>query len=230
MKTTEIPLKEVLNFFFPIRCIVCEQITNMENTLCVKCASSLKYSRIQNHMGENELIELFHGRVDLKKAYYHFKNDDAGISKKLIHEIKYKSNLGLMKLIGESIDTKVREGFRDHVILPVPLSQQKLKSRGFNQSKLIADSVFDEDRLKPNLVVRKENTRSQTGFGKFQRWRNMEGAFEVNAEEINKIPKDSSILIVDDVVTTGSTVESIFIQLRDYSNEFKFSLFSLLKA
>lgn len=230
MNATNISFKDFINFFFPIRCIACNQITNVEDSLCVKCASSIKYSRLQNHLNENELTELFQGRIHLNKAYYHFKNDDEGIAKKLIHEVKYNSNFTLMKLIGTSIDHKVRNGFKEYFVLPVPLSKQKEKKRGYNQSLLIAESLFGKEQLRSDLVIRKENTESQTGFGKFQRWNNMETAFEVNSIAISKIPEDASILIVDDVVTTGSTVESIFIQLRNYSPKFEFALFSLLKA
>lgn len=230
MNHSKISPSDWLNFFFPIRCLLCDQITNQKNTLCFQCSSTLKYSGLEKNLVENDLVDLFKGRIPLYKGYYHFQNDAQGVAKKIIHEMKYTCNMNLVKIVANSISTKVKGEFNVDCILPVPLSPKKQKQRGFNQSERIASHVFGPDKIYQDLVRRVEHTESQTGFGKFKRWENMESAFEVNTDVIGRLSKDSKIVIVDDVVTTGSTVESIMVQLRNYSSDFQLSLFSLLKA
>lgn len=230
MKTLDITTKDLINYFFPIRCLLCEHITNQKNTLCLECSSKLKYSHIEHNMADNDLTELFHGRVDLDKAYYHFRNDSEGVAKKIIHQIKYKGNLEFLTLLGNSVSEKVKEEFKTSLILPVPLNPKKEKQRGFNQSQKIAESIFKKEQILSNLVERKIHTQSQTGFGKLQRWQNMEMAFEVNKTLLDQIGEQKQITLVDDVVTTGSTVESIFAKLKSEAPHLRFSLFTLLKA
>ncbi|MEZ4938470.1 MAG: double zinc ribbon domain-containing protein [Crocinitomicaceae bacterium] len=230
MKPPNIKAKDFLDYFFPIRCLVCQEITNQENTLCMKCSSKLKFSQAHLNFQENELTELFHGRIHLDRAYFHLRNDSEGMAKKLIHQIKYNSNFELIDLLGKSVKEKLKNEFDHSWILPVPLNPKKEKQRGYNQSEKIAQSIFQKDQILNNLVKRELHTKSQTGFGKFQRWSNMENAFQLNEEVLNEIGENDSLTIVDDVVTTGSTVEAIFVELKKCKPNLNFSLFTLLKA
>lgn len=221
---------DILNYFFPIRCLVCEHITNQKNTICIDCNSRLKFSHCEHNLNENDLTELFSGRIKFEQAFYYLKSDENGIAKNIVHEIKYNANFRLVENIGKSIQRKIKNDFQYDFILPVPLNKKKLKQRGFNQSRKIAENIFDESKILDDLVIRKEHTASQTGFGKFKRWENMDGAFEVNQELAKNLKTGSVVLIIDDVVTTGSTIEAILSELKSEYPHLKFSILTIMKA
>lgn len=221
---------DLVNYFFPVRCLICEHIVNQQNSICIHCSSKLKYSFCEKALEQNELTDLFRGRADLQQAFYFLQFDPDGVAKKIVHEIKYNANFALMEKLGVTIQHLIKDKLTYDYILPVPLNSKKLKERGYNQSEVIAESIFGKDRLLPNLVVRTQHTKSQTTFGKFQRWENIKDAFEVNLEVSQKVGPNKTILLVDDVVTTGSTLESILALLKVNCPEYKFSILALLKA
>lgn len=221
---------DLVDYFFPHRCLICEHIVSEQNCLCVNCSIQLKFSQCHLNLRKNELIELFHGRLKLDQAYYVFKNDEKGISKKIVHELKYNSNFKLIEVLADTIKLRLDDQMEYDWILPVPLNKRKLKQRGYNQSEWIAKSIFKEDRILGSLVQKSVDTKSQTKFGKLKRWENVEHAFLLNEIELEKIHPASRILVVDDVVTTGATIEAMIASFQKRHPELSFSLFTLLKA
>jgi ComF family protein len=159
---------------------------------------------------DNPVARLFWGRCSIEKAAaFSFYNKDSRI-RKLIHNLKYKgiTEIGfeLGKIYGESL---IRSDFLTgiDVIVPVPLHQSKKRARGFNQSEIIADGIssatgipVDRDSLQRITV-----TETQTRRSRFERWINVEGIFSVNGASLLE---GKHILLIDDVITTGSTLES----------------------
>jgi ComF family protein len=159
---------------------------------------------------DNPVDQLFWGRCKIEKAAaFSFYNRDSRI-RKLIHNLKYKGieeiGFELGKIYGESLS---RSNFLSgiDIIIPVPLHPSKKRARGFNQSEIISDGIssatgitVDRESLRRITV-----TETQTRRSRFERWVNVEGIFSV---------KDPSclagkhILLIDDVITTGSTLES----------------------
>jgi ComF family protein len=97
-----------------------------------------------------------------------------------------------------------REAFQGHVVIPVPLHRKRERRRGFNQARLIAESLTQLNRTIDTAILhRKKNTPSQTGLSRSQRTLNLAGAFEVRG----RVPE--CVIVVDDVYTTGSTLHEV---------------------
>jgi ComF family protein len=159
---------------------------------------------------ENPVSQLFWGRCHIESAAaFSFYNKGSRI-RNLIHTLKYKGikeiGFELGRIYGLSLKSS---GFTDSIdmIIPVPLHPAKKRARGFNQSEIIAAGLADTTGLSVNIssFERIMASSSQTKRSRYERWENVEGIFGVTEPEILK---GCHILLVDDVITTGSTVES----------------------
>jgi ComF family protein len=127
----------------------------------------------------------------------------------LLHQLKYKSNKDVGKMVGKLYGYELKESqYFQHIdfIIPVPLHPKKLKRRGFNQSSFFAEGLSDAMRVPVNTtcLYRKVDSQTQTKKSRYNRWENVGDIFGVKNSEIIK---DKFILLVDDVVTTGATIE-----------------------
>jgi ComF family protein len=167
--------------------------------------------RTNYHLEEdNPVARLFWGRCKIEKAAaFSFYNRDSRI-RKLIHNLKYKGieaiGFELGKIYGESLGKSDFLSGID-IIIPVPLHPSKERIRGFNQSQIISDGISSAtgipvDRLSLNRIT---VTGTQTRRSRFERWVNVEGIFSVRDPVLLE---GKHILLIDDVITTGSTLES----------------------
>lgn len=154
--------------------------------------------------------QLFWGRCMIQKAAaFSFYNKGSRI-RSLIHNLKYKGIREVGYELGHIYGLSLKSsGFLDDVdlIVPVPLHPSKKRLRGFNQSELISEGLAGATGLEINneAIIRKIVSATQTRRSRFERWTNVEGIFNIPDPE--KL-KNRHILLVDDVVTTGSTIES----------------------
>lgn len=146
-----------------------------------------------------------------RPAYAHaraaFRYDEH--SSKLITRFKYSDQTGLAKIYGEWLAKAGKELLvNTDVIIPVPLHYFRFVSRRFNQSALLAQVLAKKTSIKhlPNAMTRTRHTEQQTGLSKNQRKDNVKNAFSVN-KHYTKLIKNKNILLIDDVMTTGSTIE-----------------------
>jgi len=231
MKKLTRGFSDLSDFFFPKLCVTCgDRLLTVEKFLCMDCWSDLPVTNF-HFSPENKVAQLFWGRVEITHATAFFSYKKGSRYQQLIHFIKYK---GLKEL---GLETGRRYGFEllnsldfacVDCIVPVPLHPKKEKKRGFNQSTWIAKGIaealqkpFSEDNL-----FRKVDTSTQTKKNRFERWQNVERIFDL------RNPPDFSgkhILLVDDVVTTGSTLEACAFQLLELKNT-KVSLATLAFA
>jgi ComF family protein len=203
-------LGDFASLFFPVYCTACGQTLIIgEESLCLKCQVALPRTYMHDDRG-NRLEKLFWGRVDIRAATAFLKMPRQGVVHHLIHELKYHDNknigIRLGKLFGLELKSSQTMNEFD-AIIPVPLHQQKLYTRGYNQCDCIAEGleqVLGIPTIRDNLVRIKYND-SQTRMGRYQRWENVETIFNVREPQSLK---DLRILLVDDVITTGSTIES----------------------
>ena len=165
---------------------------------------------------ENDLQKLFWGKVELgyAAALYKFVNDSP--LQKMIHALKYEENQEVGIYLGEQIAYEIEESifFKDiDYIMPVPLHPKKEKIRGYNQSRCIAKGIKEglKTEIETTTLTRTVDTESQTKKTKYSRWENVGEVFRMT--DVEKL-KYKHILLMDDVVTTGSTLEACVTTLK----------------
>ncbi len=214
-------IKESLShLIFPHVCESCgSDIIDSDNMLCLRCISSLPQTNFHLH-GNNPIEKLFWGRlpVTYATAQYYFTKES--MMQHLIQQFKYRANkeLGLYlgRLIGNSLMQSNRFLSID-ALVPLPLHEAKERKRGFNQATILCNGIA-EVMTKPvlkDVVIRNTATESQTKKSRVERWQNMESRFELINE---KRVSDKHILLIDDVVTTGATLEACGRELLKANN------------
>lgn len=201
---------DFLSLVYPDTCSACQSaLQNQEFVLCTSCRYTLPYTRCHNQ-ADNPVSRLFYGRVLISNGAACYLFQKAGPVQELIHQFKYKGRKEVGLEIGRlyGLDLKDAPGFdQAEVIIPVPLHLQKFKKRGFNQSELFANGLGGSMQLPVNTsaLVRKMSTGTQTRRSRFNRWKNVESIFHLQQPEV---VRGKHILLVDDVVTTGATLEA----------------------
>lgn len=201
---------DFISLLFPRLCYACgNHLLRNENLICTECYVVIP--RTNYHLeAENPVAQLFWGRCVLEKASaFSFYNKGSRI-RNLIHNLKYKGvkEIGyeLGRIYGLSLKSSVFISDID-LIIPVPLHPSKKRIRGFNQSDIISSGIGDATGLTVdiNSLVRTTVSATQTRRSRYERWTNVEGIFQVTDPEMIR---GRHILLVDDVITTGSTIES----------------------
>jgi ComF family protein len=206
---------DFLSLLFPRLCYACgNHLLRNEYLICTECY--ILIPRTNYHLEQdNPVARLFWGRCTIEKAAaFSFYNRDSRI-RKLIHNLKYKGikDIGfeLGKIYGLAL---VKSGFTGDIdlIIPVPLHPSKERVRGFNQSLLICEGISDATGLPVDSksLGRSSKTSTQTKKSRYERWKNVEGMFSI---EDQAGITGKHILLIDDVITTGSTIESCVAEL-----------------
>ncbi|GGH67720.1 amidophosphoribosyltransferase [Phaeocystidibacter marisrubri] len=196
-----------MDAIFPKRCLVCFSVLSpAENACCHTCLDALPLWPSEQDP-EEFANQLFGGRVKIEGLQVHYPFHSPSAIQHLLHAVKYDGNTTLAKELG------VRLGRRwtgllpsETIITPVPLHPFKMKNRGYNQSWHIARGIGNSTHLNCEILLRRTvHTPSQTALSREERWKNMEGIFEI-ADGVNLV--GSTVLLVDDTLTTGATLES----------------------
>ncbi len=210
MKIITRTCNDLLELIYPSLCIACgERLVSQEKFVCMKCWLDLPVTNF--HLDpDNNVARLFWGRVKIEQATAFFYYRKGSRYQQLIHFIKYR---GLKELgyeagirLGDLLSTAVRFNSSE-LIVPVPLHPKKEKNRGFNQSEWIARGIavsFNHPVVSDNLYRQVYNP-TQTRKDRYGRWQNVEGIFMVR--DPGRF-EGRHILLVDDVITTGSTLEA----------------------
>jgi len=200
----------VLDFFFPQICVTCQsKLYNSNFSICNECVSKIEKAN------PSDIENIFHQKISqfgtIEGFFSHFEFTKGGKCQRVIHELKYnkKSNLGIYLgiLLGKELSKK--NWFPNiELIIPVPIHYIKKLSRGYNQSDKICEGIqkVTNKNYYPKVVKRKKFTQTQTLLTISERIKNVSGAFKVR--DVKKI-RNKTILIVDDVFTTGSTVNEL---------------------
>ena len=201
---------DFVNLLYPTVCHICEaELLKNEQILCTSCLHDLPVTRY--HLdNENPVKKVFYGRVKIEKAtsLLHFRKK-SGVQH-LIHDLKYRGHreIGtyLGKWLGEEL-SQIPEYLDIDLVIPVPLHKSRLKERGYNQvedfGKEIARSLQAEYR--DDILLKISSSQTQTFKDRLSRWGKLEETLII--QNIN-VAVQKHILIVDDLVTTGSTLEA----------------------
>lgn len=229
-----IALKEIkdsiLHLFFPHVCAGCgSDLLNEKTVLCMRCMSALPETKFENYPG-NPVEKIFWGRLPVVAATAQFYFTKESLVQQLMHQFKYKGNkeigLQLGMIMGEQL---LRSGrFNADLLVPLPLFPAKQKKRGFNQAAVLCEGISSVTKIpvRENIITRPEHTETQTKKNRIERWKNIDGKFVL----IDPIAaRNKHILLVDDVITTGASLESCGQELLKTENV-KLSICSLCIA
>lgn len=208
------------HIFYPHTCTGCgTDILDETNQLCLHCFHDLPLTHFAQHTN-NPIEKIFWGRLPLSAAHSQFYFAKESIIQHLIHQLKYKGNKDIGVYLGEMTgETLINSNRFKNIdaIVPLPLYPDKERKRGYNQAAVIAEGMS----LKMNVPVISNNvsrirfTETQTKKHRAERWENVAGSFVV--KQPNEL-KGKNILLVDDVITTGATLEacgSVLIKTAD---------------
>ncbi len=203
-------LDSILNLLFPVTCVVCGSpvLERKCGPACPDCWSSLiavEPPLCPQCGGPAPAIEGLCGICRKGEHAFDFARSAllfTGTLREIIHHLKYSDRVSLAKPLGDLLKECLdREQFSGNLIIPVPLHRSRARVRGFNQAELIAARLGRP--VARGLLRRRKNTPSQTGLSRSQRKQNLAGAFEVSH------PIGGTVIVVDDVYTTGSTMNEI---------------------
>ena len=209
--------KYLEELFYPRVCMACgKSLIKEESVLCTFC--ELQLPKTNYHLWqENPVLRLFDGRAQLYSASARYQYKKGGNVQNLLHNFKYRGYTDIGVKIGRDYggELMLSPDFKTiDFIIPVPLHYKKERLRGFNQSERFAFGLSKtmKAQMEVNNLVRKIHTSTQTKKTRFERWQNVNSIFEI------KNPKKligKHLLLVDDVITTGSTIEGCFMVLKE---------------
>ena len=204
-----------LDWLFPPTCFNC----GMEGyRLCPQCQDSFERSykticsicgRRVRSTGVCTQCRIIKPNFDQLRSLYDYK----GAVREAIHRLKYENDMGLgEKLADHLIDFYRTQGWQVDIIIPMPLFESRQTERGYNQTALLAIpmSLKLGVKYRSDAIIRVKNTTSQVGLSEAERWKNVSDAFLANPQ----IVKGRSILIIDDVSTTGATMNAAALAVR----------------
>jgi ComF family protein len=200
----------LLQLVFPHVCDGCGSDTlNEESQLCLRCLAALPETNFENHAG-NPVEKMFWGRLRLAGAAARYYFTKESLIQRLMHQFKYRGNKDLGFQLGRLMGLALKESGRfstAEALVPLPLFPAKEKKRGYNQATVLCEGIAEVLHLPvlKTVINRPEHTETQTKKGRIERWKNMEGKFVLaNPDEI----RNKHVLLIDDVVTTGATLEA----------------------
>lgn len=173
-----------------------------------------------NDNKSEELTSRFYGKVEIDQAYSFLQFSKQGKVQKLLHQLKYGGKPELGEVIGNRLGNELKELQTDKfdVIIPVPLHKKKLRRRGYNQSEVFAKGLSQAlgVPLKTDILYRVKMSHTQTHKSRVERWQNISDAFELTKPDSLA---DKHVLLVDDVITTGATLEACAKEIVAYANK-----------
>ena len=220
MKISSFTSSPLFHLFYPHNCIGCgSDVIQNENFLCLDCINDLPYTNFAMH-ANNPVEKKFWGRIALASAMSEFYFSKGSMVQNMIHEFKYRGNKKagnyFGNLMGKSLLNSNRFSNID-VIIPLPLFERKEKLRGFNQAEILCNGIaeiINKPVIKKN-VIRKVFTETQTKKHRIERWKNVEGIFYITDPQSLE---GKNILLVDDVITTGATIDGCGTEILKIKN------------
>ncbi|HEX8461536.1 MAG TPA: ComF family protein [Segetibacter sp.] len=203
-------LNDFLHLFYPHVCTGCgTDILNDNHELCIRCLSQLPKTHFFEN-AVNPVEEKFYGRLPVRHAGAAFYFTKQSLIENIIYDLKYKGNKGIGRYMGQMLGQLLSESKRFDdvdIIIPLPLNFKRLKKRGYNQSQILAEGITSvwNKPVNHKAVIRKINTETQTHSGRIARLENMQNVFAVADPAAIQ---NKHVLLIDDVVTTGASLEA----------------------
>lgn len=200
----------VTHLFYPHLCTGCSnEMADRHNLLCLRCINDLPHTNYELH-ANNPVEKIFWGRLPIEAAHSEFYFEKETLIQQLIHQLKYAQNKDIGFYLGEIMgDRLLCSGRFTNIdaLIPLPLYPDKERKRGYNQAAIISNGISSVMQVPViyNNVVRQRFTETQTRKHRRERWDNVAGSFAIkNAGTL----RGRHLLLVDDVITTGATLEA----------------------
>ena len=227
MKPTSHILQGLSQIFFPHICPGCaSDLINSSQLLCLRCISDLPLTDFSSHRC-NPIEKIFRGRVAIVNATSILYFTKGSGLQHLLHQLKYNGRKEIGVFFGEMMgNLLIDSGLYADVdaLVPLPLFSAREKKRGYNQAKVICNGISAVMQIPcvDDIIIRKSSTETQTHKNRIERWQNIEGKFAL----IDPLRlKNMHVLLVDDIITTGATLESCAAEL--IANGIKVSIATL---
>ncbi|WP_373058582.1 ComF family protein [Zunongwangia sp. H14] len=200
---------DLANLFYPQTCSCCiGELAKHENIVCTSCLNDLPLTNFHQDP-DNPVKNIFYGRAVVEQASSLLFFRKKGKVQQLIHNLKYRGHEEIGKFLGEWMGNLLLQSGNYNgidVVIPVPLHKRKLKSRGFNQVEKFGReiAVILGASYRDDVLVKQNATETQTFKSRLSRWGNMEEIFTL--EKPTRL-ENTHVLLVDDIITTGATLE-----------------------
>jgi len=206
----------LVDFFYPPLCLSCRKLLlDAQRHVCHECWGSIQLVHPKLELYQETRNKLCaSGTVDELVAAFVFEKE--GAYQHIVHALKYSDCQSLGVELGKRVGHVMNVwGVTGDYLVPIPLHRRKLRERGYNQAELIAGGMSEVTGIpvRTDLVRRKKFTQTQTMLSLEERKKNMDDAFEVRASELREI-KGKTFILIDDIITTGATIESCGHELR----------------
>ncbi len=221
---------DLAHLIYPESCLFCaDELPDATHPLCLFCRDNLQFTRFEEYRTESPLDQLFWGRIPVHGSYALLHYDKDAHTRRLLHALKYKHREDLGTTLGKMIGERISElkNFKDlDALLPVPLHPKKMYLRGYNQSSAIARGIASEMdvQVDERFLRRTRHGSSQTKKGRFGRWDNVQQTFALQTKSAHSY---KHVALVDDVITTGATLESIIRQIHENYPDLRVSVIAL---
>lgn len=203
-------LDDFLSLFYPRLCAGCHTaLVRGEEEICLNCLSDLPKTGFEK-ITDNPVAQLFWGRVEINLATSFCRFDKGGVVQHFLHQLKYKGSKEVGEKLGKLLGSDLSrcDPYREiELLVPVPLHPKREHRRGYNQSAEIGkgmSAAMGKPLMTGNLI-RNHYSTTQTNKGRFERWENVKELFSIRKPELLE---GKHLLLIDDVVTTGSTLEA----------------------
>ena len=212
--------KAIIDLFFTKVCYACHEVLNdHEQDICTDCRNNLPVTNFHFHK-DNNVSKVFYARVKVEYGTALFRFEKKGLVQQLIHNLKYKGQESIGVFLGDWLGGElktVKEYSEIDIVIPVPLHKNKLKKRGYNQVAQFAEHIASALNVKyiDNVLLKVTNTDSQVLKSRFARWTSNEELFTLQNKSAIA---NKHILLVDDLITTGATMEACINVLNQAKN------------
>ena len=223
----------LLSIPFPKRCFICHSdLAFQQKSVCVSCFNNLQFTHFERQGKDAYINEIFYGRVylNLVLSLLYFKQNSS--TQNILHQIKYKGAKELGVYMGQLMAKRWKNSPKYEkfdLIIPVSLHEKKHFKRGYNQSKVIAEGISMELDIPiiENVLLKQRHNSSQTKKSRLDRIANVSKVFDV---QNTHLIAGKHIVLVDDVLTTGATLEACSIALKAACPDVQISLYTLAYA
>ncbi|PQJ31541.1 amidophosphoribosyltransferase [Nonlabens arenilitoris] len=198
---------DFFNLLYPELCVGCETVlTTGESLCCTSCRAHLPLTHF-HRTSDEKIRELFYARIDVQHVTSLFYYEKIGAVQQMIHQLKYRKREEISNFLGSWLGHELREDglFNDvDIVIPVPVHPKRLKKRGYNQVSGFGKELahFLNASYREDVLVKTKNTINQARLNQIQRSDETNSPYQIKGS----IPRGTHVLIVDDVITTGTTI------------------------